>query len=100
MSARERLRLIRIALRDRCRYEANWTAPWRFRVWHTVKCVVCVVIGRMGDLYAHGDAVEIATRNHHRWHHWEFGAAADWEVLAVPHGLRGWYFDVYETGYP
>lgn len=71
------------------------------RLAYTLKCIICVWLGLTANLYSEG-AHEVGHGHIQKWTHWEFGEAADWDVLVVRDGfaLPTWRYDFFETGYP
>lgn len=111
------LDLIKHALQQHARCEANWCPrpPWCFELtdyrrpdhwlylqawrWsYTIKLLLCLLLpgrrGLWGDLYY--DAVTIAEFDWCKAESYEFGPYWEWSCLAVAHGWRPqtWRYDI------
>ena len=95
----ERVRWAVLAFRQRCRPEADHLLDRRARMRWTLKAVVCLAARRWetrNDWEV--DSIIVAMGDEHRWTHHEYGAAADWDELAV--SIDRWRVSVRANGYP
>lgn len=104
------LKLIAGAIAQRCAPDGNYVFRRGERWFYVLKAVVAVVAGRQralayrpmprpGPEWQYDTPVEVADFNMRSW----AGAEAtmyEWESLVVPHGLRGWAYDVRTDGAP
>jgi len=82
--------------------EDNWIDVERsrlLRLFYTIKCIICLRLGRSTEFEYSDDVIDIALFNYQR----SYGeySGADWDVLRVGRGLfKSWYYDFISDGYP
>ena len=101
---RNTIDLIHKCLSMRATTEQNWTHVQVYRFWrwfYTAKCILCILLNRIGQFDFYSDTVEIATYNYVNGYDYEFGETAGWNAVGVGIGvLTGWFFAEYSDGYP
>ena len=87
------------AMRQRARYHENYGGHGR--LFHTVKALICMALGRRGSLWAEMecyDSVAMWDRTNHHYPGCECGGrGCDWTELVVGYGWGNWHYDLYRN---
>ncbi len=85
------------AAKQRCRPHDNYYRP--YRLFHTLKAIVCLLLGRRRSLWPGEclDAVAVYGFHDHHYPGCECSGGADWIELSVGYGLLDWHYDIYEN---
>lgn len=94
--------LIKAILKDRLFFHDNYFSArhWWWRWFYSAKAIICVVIGREGDLYGDPDAIDsVAFLNYRSVFSLDCMDAKEWDEIAISPGVfRGWRYGVYSNG--
>ncbi len=92
-------RLLRLALRDRCGFDQNWSLNWLTRWWLTIKCLVSVLLRyEIRDDFNVFDSVEVAYFDWHETYTYANGRGAEGQILVTPR--YGFGYEITETAWP
>lgn len=95
-----------LIIKQHCKHEQNYYLKRRHQIGYTLKAIICLLLNRdeyrgKGHLDLANTPVEVAMSNFHRWQHWEYGDAADWDYFGVgPYWRSNWFFYIGSAGYP
>ncbi len=94
-----RWRAIREAVRQRAEHHENYYAA--SKLGHTIKAIVCIVLGRRKSLWSAPDcydSVAVWGFSRHAWPGCDCGGnGCDWTELSVGYGWKNWHFDIYRN---